>query len=131
MNMEDEEEETVEEPSFAEDPRVRFLGSRLALSLRLPEDHWSAFLAEEAERQLLADFFERSQPARLAFFCLPRAAALAASSKVTGRGRSLGSRARSASGLLLGSASTLVRDRVEAALGRLGLWSELALVGQS
>ncbi|KAL8165283.1 UNVERIFIED_CONTAM: hypothetical protein K2H54_038411 [Gekko kuhli] len=81
MKMEDEEEETVKEPSFAEDPRVQFIGSRLAHSLRLQEDKWSAFLEEEAKQQLLADFFEHSRPALLAF-CLPRAGGLAASSKI-------------------------------------------------
>lgn len=84
--MEDEEEETVEEPSFAEDPRVQFIGSRLAHSLRLQEDKWNAFLEEEAKQQLLADFFEHSRPALLAF-CLPRAGGLAAGSKVKNWGR--------------------------------------------
>ncbi|XP_060103688.1 dynein axonemal heavy chain 11 [Heteronotia binoei] len=80
MKMEDEEEE-VEEPSFAEDPRVQFIGRRLAHSLRLQEDKWSTFLEEEAKQQLLANFFDQSRPALLAF-SLPRAGGLAASSKI-------------------------------------------------
>ncbi|KAG8139083.1 hypothetical protein E2320_001864 [Naja naja] len=66
--MEDEEDETVQQKSFAEDERVQFVGLRLAHLLRLKEDKWSKFLEEEQNQKLVADFLESNHPAFLAFY---------------------------------------------------------------
>ncbi|XP_070583565.1 dynein axonemal heavy chain 11 isoform X3 [Erythrolamprus reginae] len=66
--MEDEEDETVQEKSFAEDERVQFVGLRLAHLLRLKEDKWSKFLEEEPNQKLVTDFLESNRPAFLAFY---------------------------------------------------------------
>ncbi|XP_062979874.1 dynein axonemal heavy chain 11 [Elgaria multicarinata webbii] len=80
--MEDDEDETVQEKSFAEDARVQFLGGRLARWLKLKEDQWSAFVEDEGNQKLLEDFLEsRRGPAFLALYHLP-AGGLAAGTEV-------------------------------------------------
>ncbi|XP_058038722.1 dynein axonemal heavy chain 11-like [Ahaetulla prasina] len=66
--MEDEEDETVQEKSFAEDERVQFVGLRLAHLLRLKEDKWSKFLEEEQNQKHATEFLESNRPAFLAFY---------------------------------------------------------------
>ncbi|XP_039198067.1 dynein heavy chain 11, axonemal isoform X1 [Crotalus tigris] len=79
--MEDEEDETVQEKSFAEDERVQFLGRCLAHLLRLKEDKWCKFLEEEQNQKLVADFLESNRPAFLAFY-LSVAGGLAMETKI-------------------------------------------------
>lgn len=79
--MEDEEDETVQEKSFAEDERVQFLGRCLAHLLRLKEDKWCKFLEEEQNQKLVADFLESNRPGFLAFY-LSVAGGLAMETKV-------------------------------------------------
>ncbi|XP_020637559.3 dynein axonemal heavy chain 11 isoform X1 [Pogona vitticeps] len=82
--MDDEDDdETVEEKSFAQDERVQFVGRRLAPLLRLKADQWEAFVEDEGPQKLLADFLEASQPSFLAFF-LPPAGGLVAEVKIPG-----------------------------------------------
>lgn len=82
--MEDEEDETVQEKSFAEDERVQFVGLRLAHLLRLKEDKWNEFLEEERNQKLVTDFLESNRPDFLAFY-LSVAGGLAMETKVKGR----------------------------------------------
>ncbi|KAH0627401.1 hypothetical protein JD844_003041 [Phrynosoma platyrhinos] len=70
----DEEEASVPEESFSDDPRVQFVGRRLEPLLRLKEGKWSAFLGEEEEegnQSLLRDFLESSHTPVLAFYLPP------------------------------------------------------------
>ncbi|XP_071071224.1 dynein axonemal heavy chain 11 [Dasypus novemcinctus] len=71
--LEEEEEEEEEEEaarkarSFAQDPRVLFLGDRLAQMLALPAQTWSRYLESEGNRQILGEFLESASPACLLF----------------------------------------------------------------
>lgn len=69
---EEEQEEEDEEAACARrarrcalDPRVRFLGRCVQLSLRLPEEKWGEYLQSEEHRQVLEGFLE--SPGRLMF----------------------------------------------------------------
>uniref|UniRef100_A0A670JQ67 Dynein axonemal heavy chain 11 n=1 Tax=Podarcis muralis TaxID=64176 RepID=A0A670JQ67_PODMU len=58
----EDEDETAQEKSFAEDARAQFVGRRVAHLLKLKDDKWSHFLAEEDNQKLLQDFLENSLP---------------------------------------------------------------------
>ncbi|XP_060638089.2 dynein axonemal heavy chain 11 [Anolis sagrei] len=79
--MEEDEEESEQEESFAEDARVQLVGRRLEQLLRLKADKWNAFLQEEGHEELLRRFLESSCPDALAF-SLPLAGKLEAATQI-------------------------------------------------
>lgn len=88
-SLEEEEEEEKAAArrarSFAQDARVRFLGSRLEQMLGLPAETWRQYLESEDNRQVLGEFLERPSPACLVF-SVGAARRLAASREVRSDG---------------------------------------------
>lgn len=91
-SLEEEEEEEAaarRARSFAQDARVRFLGSRLQQMLGLPAEKWAQYLESEDNRQVLGEFLESPSPACLVF-SVGAAGRLAASREVRSGGKGPG-----------------------------------------
>ncbi|MBZ3875864.1 Dynein heavy chain 11, axonemal [Sciurus carolinensis] len=74
VELEEEEEEEDEEEvaarkarSFAQDPRVRFVGDHLEQMLGFREENWNQYLESEENRQVLREFLESISPVCLLF----------------------------------------------------------------
>ncbi|XP_051791984.1 LOW QUALITY PROTEIN: dynein axonemal heavy chain 11 [Erpetoichthys calabaricus] len=65
------EDDEVEVPSFMDDERVRFVGSRLCQCLKVREDRWEKYITVEENQKVLSDFLEKDCYDRLFFYVSP------------------------------------------------------------